>query len=125
MDIFITDRQQVAETGSIAGKSVLFEMFQQGPIAAYVTWENQGVNPVSYKFQQLNGATWEDLDVEGTTLNGIMPASGSNSKRSAIVTSAYAKIRLLGSASGGSVLSFTVTRKADRADGGPLPILSF
>ena len=104
--------------------AVLFDLVHQEPVKAYLAIENQGVNPIVYNLQEFNGTTWVDMDEQGTLLNDILPASGEDCNRGMVIDSAYTTVRMLGSASGGSVLGFSLTRRVDRVGGGTLPILT-
>lgn len=124
MNVTVSDTQTVPESGSISGKSLLFEMIQQSPTKALAILRNAGSNQIDYIFQDFDGSTWNNLDVAGTDLNNSLPA-GSLGIKSIIVESTNAKVRLIASASGGSTLDFFITRYHSRADAGGIPILSF
>ena len=124
MQIYVSDRNAVPETGDEAGMAVLFDLVHQEPVKAYLTIENQGVNPISYILQEYNGTLWVDIDEQGTIFNDILPASGEDCNRGILLDSDYPAVRMLGSASGASILGFSLTRRVDRVSGGTLPILS-
>jgi len=117
MNIFVDDLQNVPEV-----EDTLFELIQQGPVAASLIIKNQGINTINYRFQYFNGTTWIDMDDLGTDYYNTLVSSQS---RVLVLESSYTKVRLVGNASGTSILSFCVTRSANRTSGGPLPILSF
>lgn len=116
MVINVTDSQVVGET-----ESTLFSTIQQGPIDMLVIIKNSGVNTMNYRFQEYNGTAWIDMGTSGSDLyNTISP----NEVKMFEVESSYPQVRVVGNASGGAFLEFTVTRYANRASGGSIPILS-
>lgn len=116
MVINVTDSQVVGET-----ESTLFSTIQQGPIDMLVIIKNSGVNTMNYRFQEYNGTAWTDMGTSGSDLyNTLSP----NEVKMFEVESAYPQVRVVGNASGGAFLEFTVTRYANRASGGSIPILS-
>lgn len=116
MIINTTDGQIVGESSS-----TLFSTIQQGPMSALVILKNSGVNTMNYRFQEYNGSAWVDLGASGSDLyNTLSP----NEVRQMLVESSYPQVQLVGNASGGSFLDFSVTRYANRTSGGALPILS-
>ncbi len=112
------DRQVVEET-----TGTLFELIP-GTGEILITFKNDGSNPITYVFQELIASTWTDMEDQGELLNDILPATGSDKLRTAKLEATGSKIRLRGSASGGSVLDFSVTRHFDRTSGGALPLLA-
>jgi len=119
MNTHVQDQQAVGET-----ESTLFSTVQQSPSAMAITMTNIGVNTIDYRFQQLLGdGTWGDLAA-------ISPANDLNSTLQSSVTKvilvsgSFSQCRLVGSASGGAAIDFSVTRVVYRASGGSLPILS-
>ena len=118
MLIVTSDIQIVGET-----ESTLFEFINQGATDALLFVSNTGSNTMNYRFQQNLGGTWTDLvpnpdnDLYGT----LMPGQ----TRSIKLTVSNPAVRLVGNASGGTALWFSVSRFAIRGDGGKLPILSF
>jgi len=117
MNTVVTDRQTVGET-----EGTLFEMLQQGPVSALLTVRNTGSNTMNYRFQEYNGTTWEDLDEAGDPLNDTLTAG---EVKSLTVETDYPRVRMLGYASGGATLDFSVMRYIARASGGALPMLSY
>jgi hypothetical protein len=120
----IQDTEIVPETGSVSGKTVLFEILQQGPVSAAIFIRNAGANQINYIFQEFNGTTWVDLGVLGTDFNNSL-AVGSLGTKLFKLTSVYARVRVIASATGGSTLDFTLTRYVVRTSFGGVPILSF
>jgi hypothetical protein len=116
LNINITDSQIVSEV-----QSTLFSTIQQGPVNMLVVLKNSGVNVISYDFQEYNGTGWDDLGTQGSPLNNTLSP---NQVVMLQVTSNYPQVQLLGNASGGAFLEFAVTRYANRASGGPIPILN-
>ena len=117
MVTLIQDFQVVGETDG-----QLFQMIQQGPVNAAVTLRNSGINTINYHYQELTGSGWTEMGLVGSDLyNTLM----SGQVRTILVTSSYAQVRLMGNASGGATLNFSVLREVTRPDGGQLPILNF
>lgn len=116
MIIHCTDGQVVGET-----VSTLFTVLQQGPVAMLVVIKNSGVNTMNYRFQEYNGTAWVDLGAQGTDFYNTLAA---NEVRSFKVTSTYPQIQMVGNASGGAFIDFSITRYYNRAAGGSLPILA-
>ena len=116
MNTFVTDLQAVAET-----EAVLFEMIQQGPVDANLTIKNDGTNTMNYRVQEHNGIAWSDLGASGSLYyNTLM----SGQVRNLQVVSAYPRVRMVGNASGGAILNFSVVRYVNRTSGGTIPMLS-
>jgi hypothetical protein len=116
MIIHCTDGQVVGET-----VSTLFTVLQQGPVAMLVVIKNSGVNTMNYRFQENNGTTWVDLGAQGTDFyNTLSPGE----VRSFKVSSTYPQVQMVGNASGGAFIDFSLTRYYNRAAGGSLPILA-
>lgn len=120
----ITDTETVPETGAVSGKTVLFEMLQQGPITATILIRNAGANQINYIFQEFNGTSYIDMGASGTDFNNTL-ASGSLGIRLIKLTSNFSQVRVIANATGGSTLEFTVTRYVNRGSFGNIPILSF
>ena len=120
MQIAVSDIQVVGET-----EAQLFEFLNQGTTDALLFLSNLGVNTINYRFQQFSAEDqeWQDLvadpddDLYGTLLT--------TRTRSIKLTVANPKVRLVGNASGGSTLWFSVSRFVVRASGGAMPILNF
>lgn len=97
-------------------------MLQQGAVSALVTLRNAGTaNTMNYRFQEFNGTTWVDIGASGSDTNNTLTAG---QVRVLKLTSTTPQVRLLGNASGGTTLDFSVMRFFARADGGAIPILS-
>ena len=116
MVLQVTDGQVVGET-----LSTLFTVLQQGPVAMLVIIRNSGVNTMNYRFQEYNGTAWIDLGDSGSDYySTLMPAEVKSFK----VSSNYPQVQMVGNASGGAFLDFSVTRYWNRAAGGTLPIMA-
>jgi hypothetical protein len=76
----IQDTEIVPETGSVSGKTVLFEILQQGPVSAAIFIRNAGANQINYIFQEFNGTTWVDLGVLGTDFNNSLAVGSLGTK---------------------------------------------
>jgi len=112
----VTDGQVVGET-----VATLFSTIQQGPVSMLVVFKNSGVNTMNYRLQEFNGTAFVDMGTAGTDYyNTLSP----NEVKSFKVTSSYAQVQLVGNASGGAFLEFSVTRYTNRSSGGSIPILS-
>ena len=121
MNVFVTDVQDVPST-----EDVLFSILQQGSVQCLLTLRNIGASIIQYRFQQTaDGTTWTDLGLSGTDYNNTLTASPSQSILIRLGPTTYPTVRLMGSASGGSTLEFTVTRLFNRSSGGALPLMAF
>lgn len=116
MNVYVQDHQVVGET-----PDTLFTLVQAAP-EALITLQNTGTNTINYRFQEFDGSTWTDMDVEGTDLYNTLTAG---QVRMIKVESSNTKVKLVGHASGASTLDFTVTRLFDRPSGGSLPMLTY
>lgn len=116
MNVYVSDHQVV---GDVSG--TLFTMVQASPLAQ-ITLQNTGANTINYRFQELVGSTWTDMALTGTDLYNTLVA---NQVRLVLVSSSQAQVRLIGSASGGSTLDFSINRIVTRASGGPVPLLNY
>jgi hypothetical protein len=116
MTITVSDTQVVGET-----LSTLWSTIQQGPIAFLVIIKNTGVNTMNYRFQEYNGTTWVDLGASGSDYYNTL---AEDEVKSFKVSSSYPSLRMVGNASGGASLDFSVMRYSERASGGAIPILS-
>ena len=117
MHTTVQDIQTVGES-----VSTLFSLLQQGAVSALVTLRNAGVaNTVNYRFQEFNGTTWADIGASGSDTYNTLTAGQVRVFR---LTSTLPQVRLIGNASGGSTLDFSVARYFARPDGGAIPILS-
>lgn len=116
MIVHITDSQVVGETSS-----TLWSTLQQGPIALNLIIKNSGVNTMNYRLQEHNGSAWVDLGASGSDYyNTLSP----NEVKQFKVSSVYAQVQMVGNASGGAFLEFSIQRYANRASGGTIPILN-
>lgn len=116
MIILNTDSQIVGET-----QSTLFSILQSGPVNALVVIKNSGVNTMNYRFQEFNGSAWVDLGASGSDFYNTLSV---NEVKTLKLTSAYPQVQMVGNASGGAFLEFSVTRYFNRASGGSIPILN-
>ncbi len=116
MNVFCQDHQIVGESSS-----TLFSMVQ-ATTQALITLQNTGANTINYRFQELVGSTWTDMDVQGTDLYNTLTAGQS---RQLVLVSSESKVQLIGNASGSSTLDFTITRQLARSSGGALPLLNY
>jgi len=117
MFIFVTDSQVVGESND-----QLFELIQvSAPVQVFL--RNSGSNVISYDFQQSSdgGNTWTDIDVLGTDFNNTI---SNGQVKNLTLSSTNPQVRLMGSASGGSILDFSISRQVNRSSGGAIPILS-
>ncbi len=116
MTVFVEDSQVVSET-----QATLFTIIQPAPIDAAVIITNSGVNTINYDFQEWTGSAWQDLGAVGSDLNNTLQAGQTVLVE---VSSSNSKVQLLGNASGGALLEFSITRYFDRQSGGAIPILN-
>ena len=116
MHVIVQDRQLVGET-----EGTLFTLLQQGSVNALVTISNTGLNTLNYRFQEFDGSSWVDMDVEDTDLYNTLTAG---QVRSFEIDSNYSQVKMVGDASGGAELDFAIQRYHTRSSGGPVPILS-
>lgn len=109
--------------GQVVGEAVstLFSVLQQGPVAFLIIIKNSGVNVLVYRFQEHNGSAWVDLGTSGSDYYNTLMAG---EVRSFKVLSSYPQVQMVGNASGGAFLDFSITRYTARAAGGSVPILS-
>lgn len=114
MNATIHDLQVVGET-----EGTLFESIQPSPIDTALILKNVGANPVSYKVQAYDGAAWATLGADGSDFQNTL---GANAVKLIRISTNYPKIRLLGSASGGSTIDFQLTRHLTRASGGAVHV---
>lgn len=116
MIIHNTDSQIVGET-----QSTLWSVIQAGPVNMMVIIKNSGVNTMNYRFQEFNGSAWVDLGASGTDYYTTLMV---NEVKTLKVTSSYPQVQMVGNASGGAFLEFSVQRYFNRASGGAIPILN-
>ena len=117
MQTFVQDTQVVGNSSA-----TLFTLLQQGSVQASVILNCLGSNSISYDFQSSpDGVTWTDIQPIGQPLNNtIVPGQ----QVQVVVASAYNFVRLIGNASGGSTLDFSVARFFNRPSGGTVPLVS-
>lgn len=111
-----SDSQTVSET-----ESTLFTLIQAPPVSALLILKNSGVNTMNYRFQSWSGSAWVDMGASGSDLYTTLSA---NEVKTLLLSSSAAKVQLVGNASGGAFLEFTVSRYFDRQSGGPIPLLN-
>ncbi len=110
------DSQIVSEV-----ESTLFSLIQSGPTDAQIFLKNSGVNTMNYRLAYYSGTAWVDLGTAGSDYyNTLSP----NEVKLVSVSSAYPKIQMVGNASGGAYLEFSVSRYYNRASGSAVPLLS-
>lgn len=116
MVVQVNDSQVVGETSA-----TLFMIIQPAPIDAAVILKNSGVNTMNYTFQEWDGSSWVNMGSSGSDFNTTLTAGETKLLE---VESENPKIQLIGNASGGALLEFSVTRYFNRASGGAIPILN-
>jgi len=116
MIVQVTDSQVVGET-----LATLFTIIQPAPIDAATIIKNSGVNTMNYLFQEWNGSAWVDMGSAGSDFNNTLQA---NETKLIELASSNSKVQMIGNASGGAFLEFSITRYFDRASGGAIPILN-
>lgn len=106
-----TDGNVVGETASAA-----FSVWQQGGLNFNLIIKNSGVNVITFEMQGWNGSSWIDLG----TIGGPYFSTLQSSQVSAVQINfaQYGQFQLLGSASGGSYLDFSVQMFVNRTSGG-------
>jgi hypothetical protein len=112
----VSDSQVVAET-----QGVLFTIIQPAPISVQLIIKNSGQNTMNYDFQEWNGTAWSDLGAVGTVLNTTLTP---NQVTAITLTSSNSKIQMLGYASGGAFLEFSLKSYFNRQSGGAIPVLT-
>lgn len=123
----VSDINTVAESGSISGKSLMFEMLQAPTTQVQISIINRGANAIVYIFQQYNtgSAAWEDLGVSGTVYNTTLVAESPSNVSLFAIDADYPKVRMIASASGASTLEFSIMRYFNRGDAGSIPLVSY
>lgn len=116
MTTTVSDSQVVGET-----EATLFTTFQSGPTDAQLIIKNTGENTMNYRFQEYNGTSWVDLGASGSVYYTTLTV---DQVRLITIDSDYPQVRMLGNASGGAFLEFTVTRYFNRSSGGQVPLLN-
>lgn len=117
MIVNVQDSQVVGET-----LATLFTIIQAPPIDSAVFLKNSGVNTMNYDFQEWNGTTWVDLGASGSDYNNTLQP---NEVVLINLMSSNSKVQLIGNASGGAFLEFSVGRYFNRDSGGAIPLLNF
>lgn len=116
MVVTLTDSQVVGET-----LDTLFTIVQAAPIDSAIILKNSGVNTLNYRFQEWTGATWTDLGANGSDFYNTLQA---DETKLIEVESNNSKVKMIGNASGGAFLEFTITRYFNRESGGAIPLLN-
>lgn len=116
MIINVNDSQVVGETSS-----TLWSTINQGPTEYLLIIKNSGVNTMNYRVQEYTGTAWSDLGSSGSDYYNTLSAG---EVRQFVVESNYPQTQMIGNASGGAFLEFSMTRFANRASGGSIPVLS-
>ena len=118
MQIVCVDLQAVTCTDSS-----LFSLIGQGTTMATLLLTNVGANTLTYHFQQNISGTWTDLvaSPDGYFTGTIIP----NQTVAIQINVSNPQIQLMGLASGGTTLWFSVDRFFTRASNGPLPLLNY
>lgn len=114
MNATIQDLQVVGEV-----ESTLFESIQPSPVDTALILKNAGANPISYKIQSFDGSAWTTLGADGSDFQNTISAAGVKMVK---ISTANPRIRMLGSASGGSTLDFQMMRHLARASGGAIHV---
>jgi len=113
---FVQDSQVVGNT-----TSTLFAIPQQGAVNAQVVLSNDGANLTAFDFQSSpDGVTWTDIQTIGNPLNGTL---NPGLQTSVLISTPYTQVRCIGFASGGSILSFSISRYFNRPSGGNCPLI--
>ena len=111
MRTFLSDTQAVTGTSA-----TLFEFVQQGPQAPLITIHNTGSITMNYSFQENDGSGWSTVGSASTLT--------ADQKKRLQVESEFPRVRMLGDASGGTTLAFSVTRTYTRPSGGAIPLIA-
>jgi len=117
MHINVTDIQSVSES-----ESVIFTMLAQGISDTVFILTNSGSNTINYRFQSNAGNNWVDVGGSGTSSYNTLVT---DQTRTVTISTQNPQVRLLASASGGSVIQFSMSRPHQRASGGPIPIVGY
>ncbi len=118
MNVSVTDCQSVGET-----EASLLTLANQGALIGSLVLRNLGANKLNYRFQTKTGdADWVDADESGTALYNTVVAGAA--KTLSYTFPSATKVRIQVSASGGTVVSFSLTRQVARASGGKLPLVA-
>ncbi len=112
---------QASDTQTVAGSSATLFTIYQSTTKAQIILKNSGVNTMNYRFQEWTGAAWADIGESGDDTYTTLSA---DEVKFITVESDYPKVQMIGNASGGTTLEFTVTRNHNREDGGPLPLFN-
>lgn len=116
MHVLIADFQNVGGTNA-----QIFELLQPTPVDSHIILHNAGSNTLLYTFYEYVAGNWIPLDEPNTDLNGSLAAG---TRKNIQIAATYNRVKLEGAASGGTMVSFSIQRWADRQPGGTLPIIS-
>jgi len=112
----------IQDTNTVTSSTLeMWRVLQSSPINFFVTLKNVGDNNIDYQFQESSdGVTWANI----ASTSGTLTPSGGSQIISYKINSSLAMVRLTASASSGSTIDFAVSRYFNRAQYGPLPLLS-
>lgn len=113
MTILLTDNQVVGET-----LATLFTL--KGQTDFTIILKNSGVNTMNYRIQEFDGTDWVDLGASGTDFYNTLMA---DQVRHVKVVASYPHVKIVGNASGGAFLEFSLMTEVNREDGGAYTIL--
>lgn len=116
MLVMVSDSQLIAETSA-----TIFTLIQPSVTNSHIVMTNSGVNTFTYRFDQLIDGTWTAMGDPGSIYNDAMVASLT---RELDIPAGSMQVRLVGNASGGTLLQFGILRFVDRQPGGNLPIVN-
>ena len=116
MHVDYSETQVVGET-----LAKLWGFIGASPISLLVLMKNSGMNTMNYNIQEWTGSAWMDLGAVGTPFNNTLSP---NQVLQLIVVSNNSRIQVLGNASGGAFLEFSVKTYFNRQSGGDLPLLN-
>lgn len=116
MQTFVTDDNVV---GSV--DAVIFTAPQQGSVNMAAFLINNGTNTLTYHWQTTSdGMNWTEMGTYPSPLYNVLISGQVVNLQ---VQSPNTQVRLLAMASGGSVITFGLTRFFPRAQGGALPLM--
>jgi hypothetical protein len=119
MNVTVSDTQIVGET-----ESTLFSTIQPAPVAFSIMLKNAGSNAITYRFQQFDGTSWVDINPAVGASNYYNTLAVGQAPKLFVAESNYPQVRVVGNATGGSVLEFALMRHYTRTSGGAIPVLN-